>query len=339
MKNILLTGGAGYIGSHIAVELINAGYFPVIIDNLVNSSEKSIERVGKITGVTPKFYKGDCRDEELLDKIFAETQISCVIHLAGLKAVGESVEKPLEYYDNNLNATIALCRAMKKAGVKNFIFSSSATVYDSKNPMPLSEDSVTGGCTNPYGWTKYMIEQILGGVQKANPDWSVTLLRYFNPVGAHKSGLIGENPRGIPNNLMPFITQVATGKREKLNIFGNDYPTKDGTCIRDYIHVVDLAKGHVKAIEYTLNHNGVEVFNLGTGQGYSVLDMVEAFQKANNMKLPYTFAPRRAGDLTECYSTPAKANKILGWKAEETLETMCADSWNWQRKNPNGYEA
>ena len=338
MQNILLTGGAGYIGSHIAVELINANYFPVVIDNLANSSEKSLERVAKITGVSPKFYKGDCRDEALLTKIFSENEISCVIHLAGLKAVGESVEKPLEYYDNNLNATIALCRAMVAAGVKNFIFSSSATVYNSANPMPLSEESVTGGCTNPYGWTKYMIEQILAGVGRANPDWSVTLLRYFNPVGAHKSGLIGENPRGVPNNLMPFITQVATGKRERLNIFGNDYPTKDGTCVRDYIHVLDLAKGHVKAIEYTLCHKGLETFNLGTGQGYSVLDMVKAFNRANAMEIPFAFAPRRAGDLTECYSTPAKANKILGWKAEETLESMCADSWNWQRQNPNGYE-
>ena len=337
--NILVTGGAGYIGSHTCVELLNAGHTPIIIDNLVNSSEKSLERIAKITGSHPTFYKGDVRDEELLEKIFSQHAIDCVIHFAGLKAVGESVAKPMEYYENNLGSTIALCKIMAKNNIKRLIFSSSATVYSGDNEMPLNEKSKTGNCTNPYGWTKYMCEQILRDTAKSDPGWSVVILRYFNPVGAHKSGLIGEAPNGTPNNLMPYISQTAIGKREKLSIFGNDYPTSDGTGVRDYIHVVDLAKGHVAAINYLMHHAGEAVFNLGTGHGCSVLDMVHAFEHVNAVSVPFEITARRPGDLPVCYADPAKSAEILGWTTHETLEDMCRDSWNWQSKNPNGYDA
>ena len=335
--NVLVTGGAGYIGSHTCVELLENGYGVVVIDNLVNANPVSLKRVEQITGKTVKFYEGDVRDEALLRKIFSENDISCVIHFAGLKAVGESVEKPWEYYDNNLNTTLVLTKVMKEVGMKNIIFSSSATVYTSDNEMPLKETSRTGGCTNPYGWTKYMTEQILSGISHADPDWSVVLLRYFNPIGAHKSGLMGENPRGIPNNLMPYITQVAIGRREKLSIFGNDYPTPDGTCVRDYIHVMDLAKGHVAAVKFATENKGTEVFNLGTGIGYSVMDTVNTFMEVNHVDVPYQIVGRRAGDIATCYADPAKSKEVLGWTAQETLADMCRDSWNWQQKNPEGY--
>ena len=336
--NVLVTGGAGYIGSHTCLELLESGYGVIVIDNLCNSNPKSLERVQELTGKTLKFYEGDVRDEALLRKIFAENEIGSVIHFAGLKAVGESVAKPWEYYDNNLNATLVLTKVMKEVGMKNIIFSSSATVYSATNEMPLREDSATGGCTNPYGWTKYMTEQILAGIANADPEWSVCLLRYFNPIGAHESGRIGEDPRGIPNNLMPYITQVAVGRREKLSVFGNDYDTHDGTGVRDYIHVVDLSKGHVAAVKYTAEHKGCEVFNLGTGTGYSVLDMVNAFVAANNVALPYVITGRRPGDIATCYADPTKSAEKLGWKAEKNLEDMCRDSWRWQSTNPNGYE-
>ena len=335
--NVLVTGGAGYIGSHTCVELLENGYGVVVIDNLVNANPVSLKRVEQITGKTVKFYEGDVRDEALLRKIFAENDISCVIHFAGLKAVGESVEKPWEYYDNNLNTTLVLTKVMKEVGMKSIIFSSSATVYTSDNEMPLKETSRTGGCTNPYGWTKYMTEQILSGISHADPEWSVVLLRYFNPIGAHKSGLMGENPRGIPNNLMPYITQVAIGRREKLSIFGNDYPTPDGTCVRDYIHVMDLAKGHVAAVKFATENKGTEVFNLGTGIGYSVMDTVNTFMEVNHVNVPYQIVGRRAGDIATCYADPAKSKEVLGWTAQETLADMCRDSWNWQQKNPEGY--
>ena len=335
--NVLVTGGAGYIGSHTCVELLENGYGVVVIDNLVNANPESLKRVEQITGKTVKFYEGDVRDEALLRRIFSENDISCVIHFAGLKAVGESVEKPWEYYDNNLNTTLVLTKVMKEAGMKNIIFSSSATVYTSDNEMPLKETSRTGGCTNPYGWTKYMTEQILSGISHADPDWSVVLLRYFNPIGAHKSGLMGENPRGIPNNLMPYITQVAIGRRKMLSIFGNDYPTPDGTCVRDYIHFMDLAKGHVAAVKYATENKGTEVFNLGTGVGYSVLDTVNTFMEVNHVDVPYQIVGRRAGDIATCYADPAKSKEVLGWTAQETLADMCRDSWNWQQKNPEGY--
>ena len=335
--NVLVTGGAGYIGSHTCVELLESGYGVVVIDNLCNSNAKSLDRVQELTGKTLKFYEGDVRDEALLEKIFAENEIGCVIHFAGLKAVGESVAKPWEYYDNNLNSTLVLTKVMKKAGMKNIIFSSSATVYTADNEMPLRENSRTGGCTNPYGWTKYMTEQILSGMANAEADWSIVLLRYFNPIGAHESGRIGEDPRGIPNNLMPYITQVAVGRREQLSIFGDDYDTPDGTGVRDYIHVVDLAKGHVAAVKYAAEHNGCEVFNLGTGTGYSVLEMAHTFRDVNNVALPYVIAPRRPGDIATCYADPAKSRDVLGWTAEKTLADMCRDSWNWQKNNPMGY--
>ena len=335
--NVLVTGGAGYIGSHTCLELLESGYGVVVIDNLCNSNPKSLDRVEGLTGKKLRFYEGDVRDEALLRKIFAENEIGCVIHFAGLKAVGESVAKPWEYYDNNLNSTLVLTKVMKEVGMKNIIFSSSATVYTADNEMPLKETSRTGGCTNPYGWTKYMTEQILSGISHAEDDWSVVLLRYFNPIGAHKSGQIGEDPRGIPNNLMPFITQVAIGRREKLNVFGNDYDTPDGTGVRDYIHVVDLAKGHVAAVKYACAHQGCEVFNLGTGTGYSVLDMVRTFQEVNGVKVPYEVVPRRPGDIATCYADPGKSERVLGWKATHTLADMCRDSWNWQSKNPMGY--
>ena len=335
--NVLVTGGAGYIGSHTCVELLENGYGVVVIDNLVNANPVSLKRVEQITGKTVKFYEGDVRDEVLLRKIFAENDISCVIHFAGLKAVGESVEKPWEYYDNNLNTTLVLTKVMKEVGMKSIIFSSSATVYTSDNEMPLKETSRTGGCTNPYGWTKYMTEQILSGMAFADKEWSVVLLRYFNPIGAHESGMIGEDPRGIPNNLMPYITQVAIGRREKLSIYGNDYPTPDGTGVRDYIHVVDLAKGHVAAVKYVTEHQGCEVFNLGTGIGYSVMDTVNTFMEVNHVDVPYQIVGRRAGDIATCYADPAKSKEVLGWTAQETLADMCRDSWNWQQKNPEGY--
>ena len=336
--NVLVTGGAGYIGSHTCLELLKKGYGVVVIDNLCNSNPKALVRVVELAGKDLKFYEGDVRDGALLRKIFAENEIGCVIHFAGLKAVGESVAKPWMYYDNNLNSTLTLTKVMEEMGMKNLIFSSSATVYSADNPMPLREDSRTGGCTNPYGWTKYMTEQILSGLCNADSSWSVCLLRYFNPIGAHESGCIGEDPRGIPNNLMPYITQVAVGRREKLSVFGNDYDTHDGTGVRDYIHVVDLAKGHVAAVEYVANHTGCEVFNLGTGTGYSVLDMVHTFRDVNQVALPYQIVDRRPGDIATCYADPGKSEKVLGWKAEKNLADMCRDSWNWQSKNPMGYE-
>ena len=335
--NVLVTGGAGYIGSHTCLELLEKGYGVVVIDNLCNSNPKSLDRVKALTGKDILFYQGDVRDEALLRKIFAENEIGCVIHFAGLKAVGESVAMPWMYYDNNLNSTLVLTKVMKDVGMKNIIFSSSATVYTADNEMPLQESSRTGNCTNSYGWTKYMTEQILSGLAHAEPDWSICLLRYFNPIGAHISGMIGEDPRGIPNNLMPYITQVAVGRRHHLSVFGNDYDTHDGTGVRDYIHVVDLAKGHVAAVEYVTANSGCEVFNLGTGVGYSVLDMVKAFVEVNGVDVPYEIVDRRPGDIATCYADPAKSAEKLGWKAEKTLQDMCRDSWNWQSKNPKGY--
>ncbi len=335
--NVLVTGGAGYIGSHTCLELLESGYGVVVIDNLCNANPKALDRVEALAGKKLRFYEGDVRDEALLRKIFAENEIHAVIHFAGLKAVGESVSIPWKYYDNNLNSTLVLTKVMEEVGMKNIIFSSSATVYTATNEMPLREDSVTGHCTNPYGWTKYMTEQILSGIAHADKEWSVCLLRYFNPIGAHESGDIGEDPRGIPNNLMPYITQVAIGRREKLSIYGHDYDTHDGTGVRDYIHVVDLAKGHVAAVKYTLANKGAEVFNLGTGTGYSVLDMVNTFREVNQVALPYVIVDRRPGDIATCYADPAKSEKLLGWKAEKNLADMCRDSWNWQSKNPQGY--
>ena len=335
--NVLVTGGAGYIGSHTCVELLNRNYGVVVIDNLCNSNAKSLDRVMELTGKSLKFYEGDVRDEALLRKIFAENEIGCVIQFAGLKAVGESVAKPWMYYDNNLNSTLVLTKVMGEVGMKNIIFSSSATVYTADNEMPLRENSRTGGCTNPYGWTKYMTEQILSGIANADKEWGVCLLRYFNPIGAHESGMIGEDPRGIPNNLMPYITQVAIGRRERLGVFGDDYDTPDGTGVRDYIHVVDLARGHVAAVKYVTANRGCDVFNLGTGSGYSVLEMVKTFQEVNNVPVPYVITDRRPGDLAVCYADPSKSAEILGWKAQYTLADMCRSSWNWQSKNPMGY--
>ena len=335
--NILVTGGAGYIGSHTCLELLECGYGVVVVDNLCNASPKSLDRVRKLTGKEIRFYEGDVRDEQLLRRIFEENRIDAVIHFAGLKAVGESVAQPWRYYDNNLNSTLVLTKVMEEVGVKRIIFSSSATVYSGDNEMPLRETSRTGNCTNPYGWTKYMTEQILSGMATADPQWSIVLLRYFNPIGAHASGMIGEDPRGIPNNLMPYITQVAVGRREKLSVYGNDYDTHDGTGVRDYIHVVDLSKGHVAAVNYTAEHTGCQVFNLGTGTGYSVLDMVKAFVAANGVDVPYVITDRRPGDLATCYADPAKSEELLGWRAQKNLEDMCRDSWNWQKKNPQGY--
>ena len=335
--NVLVTGGAGYIGSHTCVELLQRDMGVVVVDNLVNSSPRAIERVEQITGKHVDFYVKDVRDREAMNAIFDKHRIDCVIHFAGLKAVGESVAMPLEYYDNNLFSTVTLCEVMRDHGVKNIVFSSSATVYSGDNEMPLREASRTGMCTNPYGWTKYMSEQILRDTAKSDNDWAIVLLRYFNPIGAHSSGLIGEDPRGIPNNLMPYISQVAIGRREYLNVFGNDYDTPDGTGVRDYIHVVDLARGHVAAINYMQQHKGESVFNLGTGNGYSVLDMVHAFEKVTGRKVPYRIAPRRPGDLATVYASPDKSAELLGWKAEYGLEDMCRDTWAWQSKNPMGY--
>jgi UDP-glucose 4-epimerase len=335
---ILVTGGAGYIGSHTCVQLIEAGYDVVVVDNLCNSSKESLKRVQKIVGKEIPFYEADIRDEKALTEIFEKEEISAVIHFAGLKAVGESVAKPMEYYDNNVAGTLVLCDVMKKAGVKNIIFSSSATVYGDPAFIPITEECPKGQCTNPYGWTKSMLEQILTDIHTADEEWNVVLLRYFNPVGAHKSGTIGENPKGIPNNLMPYITQVAVGKREFLGVFGNDYDTHDGTGVRDYIHVVDLADGHVKALKQIENKAGVCVYNLGTGNGYSVLDMVKAFGKACGKEIPYQIMDRRPGDIATCYADPAKAKRELGWEAKRGLAEMCEDSWRWQSSNPNGYE-
>ena len=332
--NILVTGGAGYIGSHTCVELLNSGYDVTVIDNLCNANPKSLKRVEAITGRKVKFYEGDVRDEALLRKIFAENEISAVIHFAGLKAVGESVAQPWRYYDNNLNTTLVLTKVMTDVGCKKIIFSSSATVYSGDNEMPLRETSRTGSCTNPYGWTKYMTEQILSGIAHADKEWSVVLLRYFNPIGAHESGMIGEDPRGIPNNLMPYITQVAIGRREKLSIYGNDYPTPDGTCQRDYIDIVDLAKAHVFAVSRMLDgkmEKDYEIFNIGTGRPVSVLELVNAFEKVNGVKLNYKFAPRRAGDVTAIWADPTLANQKLGWKAERTVEETLASAWAWEK--------
>ena len=336
--NILVTGGAGYIGSHTCLELLRQGCGVVVIDNLSNASAESLARVEELAGKKLRFYEGDVRNGALLEKIFLENTVDCVIHFAGLKAVGESVAIPWEYYDHNLNATLALTKAMKTADVRNLIFSSSATVYTSGSPMPLREDSPIGGCTNPYGWTKYMTEQILRDLAFSDKAWHMVLLRYFNPIGAHESGRIGEDPRGVPNNLMPYITQVAVGRREKLSIFGNDYDTLDGTGVRDYIHVVDLAKGHVAAVRFAAENAGCEAFNLGTGAGYSVLDMVNTFAAVNEVAVPYVIAPRRPGDIATCYADPEKSTRLLGWKAEKTLADMCRDAWRWQKQNPMGYE-
>ena len=335
--SILVTGGAGFIGSHTCVELINAGYEPIILDNLCNSKSESIKRIKEITGKDVKFCKCDIRDREGLDKVFSENKIDAVIHFAGLKAVGESCEKPLEYYDNNIGGTVILCEAMKAAGCKKMVFSSSATVYGSENISPLKEDMPEGKTTNPYGTTKLYIERILKDIYASDSEWSVCLLRYFNPIGAHKSGKIGEDPNGIPNNLVPYIAQVAIGKREALNVFGDDYDTHDGTGVRDYIHVVDLALGHIKAVEKILGENGCFTYNLGTGTGYSVLDVVKAFEKASGKPVNYVIAPRRPGDIATCYSDPSKAKEELGWVAERGIDEMCEDSWRWQSQNPDGY--
>ena len=334
MATLLLTGGAGYIGSHTALEFLEAGDDVVVVDNFYNSSAKSIERVEKLTGKSIKLYEADVCDKEATRKIFEENQIDAIVHFAGYKAVGESVAKPLEYYRNNIGSALILCELMKEFGVAKFVFSSSATVYGTSQNVPLKETEPTG-CTNPYGWSKLMIEQILTDFANAEPYVSVTLLRYFNPVGAHPSGEIGEDPLGIPNNLAPYVCQVAVGKREKLNVFGNDYPTHDGTGVRDYIHVVDLAKGHVQA--YQKAEPGVQIYNLGTGQGYSVLDLVKTFEKVNDVTIPYEIVGRRPGDIATCYADPTRANAELGWKAEYGLDEMCRDAYNWQRKYPNGY--
>ncbi|MEG1027828.1 MAG: UDP-glucose 4-epimerase GalE [Oscillospiraceae bacterium] len=335
--SILVTGGAGYIGSHTCVELLNQGYDIVVVDNLSNSSEESLRRVEKITGKTLKFYKADIRDYDALDEIFSKENIDSVIHFAGLKAVGESVAKPLEYYQNNIGGTMVMCEVMKKHNVKNIVFSSSATVYGNPKTVPITEDFPLS-CTNPYGWTKLMLEQILTDIHTADNQWNVILLRYFNPVGAHESGLIGEDPKGIPNNLTPYITQVAIGKLDSLGVFGDDYDTPDGTGVRDYIHVVDLAIGHVKAIEKLNEKQGVSIYNLGTGKGYSVLEVVKAFEKACGKPIKYQVKPRRAGDIATCYADPAKAKKELNWVAELGIDEMCRDAWKWQSNNPNGYE-
>ncbi|SER60575.1 UDP-glucose 4-epimerase GalE [Lachnobacterium bovis] len=335
---ILVTGGAGYIGSHTCVELLQAGYEVVVYDNLSNSSVQSLDRVKNITGKEVKFYKGDILDRDRLEEVFEKENIDSCIHFAGLKAVGESVQKPWEYYENNITGTLVLVDVMRKHNCKNIIFSSSATVYGEPKQIPITEECPKGQCTNPYGWTKSMLEQVLSDIQKADNEWNVILLRYFNPIGAHKSGTMGENPNGIPNNLMPYITQVAVGKLKELGVFGNDYDTPDGTGVRDYIHVVDLAKGHVKALNKLKENAGLSIYNLGTGHGYSVLDIVKNFELANGIKIPYQIKPRRSGDIATCYCDPTKAEKELGWKAENGIKEMCEDAWRWQKNNPNGYE-
>lgn len=339
MSTILLAGGAGYIGTHTAVELLSSGYEVIIADNYSNSCPEAVKRVEKITGKSVKAYEADIKDKTALEAVFSENNIDGVIHFAGLKAVGESVAKPVLYYRNNIDTTLSLLECMAAHGVKNIIFSSSATVYGEENPVPYTEEMPRGTCTNPYGWTKVMMEQILEDASRADKELSVVLLRYFNPIGAHSSGMIGEDPQGIPNNLMPYVAQVAVGRREKLTIFGNDYNTPDGTCRRDYIHVTDLAKGHVKAVDYVLKNNGVEVFNLGTGTPYSVTEIVETFEKVNGIEIPHVYGARRAGDLPESYANADKALRILGWKTERTLADMCRDTWNWQKNNPNGYKS
>ena len=334
---ILLTGGAGFIGSHTCVELCAAGHDAVIVDNYVNSTPEAVRRVEKIVGHPVPHYEADVADREALSRIFDENQFDAVIHFAGLKAVGESVSQPLRYYRNNLDSTLTLCEVMKDHGVRRIVFSSSATVYGNQPEVPYREDMPSVGCTNPYGWTKFMIEKILEGQTQADPEWSAVLLRYFNPIGAHSSGLIGEDPSGIPNNLMPYVAKVAVGELEKLSVFGNDYDTPDGTGVRDYIHVVDLARGHVLACDYACSHTGSEVINLGTGHGYSVLDLVNTFKRVNNVDVPYVIAPRRPGDIAANYADPSKAKKLLGWSAEKNLEDMCRDTWRFQSMNPKGY--
>ncbi|MBQ1464713.1 MAG: UDP-glucose 4-epimerase GalE [Ruminococcus sp.] len=337
MGKILLAGGAGYIGGHTAVELLEAGYDVVIVDNYSNSSPEAVRRIEEITGKSVTTYELDIKDTGKLENVFKDNDISAVIHFAGLKAVGESVAKPVMYYRNNIDTTLSLLECMSKYGVKNIIFSSSATVYGEENPVPYTEEMKRGTCTNPYGWTKVMMEQILEDASKADAELSVVLLRYFNPIGAHPSGRMGEDPQGIPNNLMPYVSQVAVGRREKLTIFGKDYDTPDGTCRRDYIHVVDLAKGHVKAVDYVFGHKGVEIFNLGTGTPYSVTEIVDTFEEVNGVPVPHVYGERRPGDLPESYANADKALRVLGWKTEKTLADMCRDSWNWQKNNPNGY--
>lgn len=334
--NILLAGGAGYIGSHTAVVLLEAGHNVIIVDNYDNSCPESIKRVEELTGKKVISYEADVKDKVKLREIFAENAVDCVIHFAGLKAVGESVQKPVLYYRNNIDTTLTLLEVMAEAGVHNIVFSSSATVYGDVLP-PLMETMERGKCSNPYGWTKSMMEQILADAANADKDMSVVLLRYFNPIGAHPSGRIGEDPQGIPNNLMPYVSQVAVGRRDHLTIFGNDYPTPDGTCRRDYIHVMDLAEGHLKAVEYAAEHKGSEIFNLGTGTPYSVLEIVNAFAKSNKIDVPFEFGPRRAGDLAECWADASKAEAVLGWHTTRSLEDMCRDTWNWQKQNPQGY--
>ena len=335
--SILVAGGAGYIGSHTCVELLDAGYDVVVVDNLYNASEESLKRVEKITGKSVTFYEADILDKDALNKIFDAHQIEAVIHFAGYKAVGESVAKPIEYYHNNMTGTLVLCDVMRAHGVKNIVFSSSATVYGDPAQIPITENCPKGQPTNPYGWTKSMLEQVLTDIHTSDNEWNVILLRYFNPIGAHKSGIIGEDPKGIPNNLVPYVAQVAVGKRECLGVFGNDYDTPDGTGVRDYIHVVDLAVGHVKAIEKLKDNPGVEVYNLGTGNGYSVLQVVAAFEKACGHAIPYEIKPRREGDIATCYCDPQKAKEDLDWVAKYGIDEMCEDSWRWQSTNPDGY--
>jgi UDP-glucose 4-epimerase len=333
---VLLTGGAGYIGSHTALCLLNAGHDVVVLDNLNNASEESLRRVEELTGKKAPLIVGDCTREQDVEAVFAAYAIDAVIHFAGLKAVGESVEKPLDYYQNNLDATMTLCRVMPRHQCRVLVFSSSATVYGTNQEMPLREDFPTG-CTNPYGWTKWISERILTDIAKADPTRSFILLRYFNPIGAHESGRIGEDPTGIPNNLMPYICQVASGKLDHLRVFGNDYPTRDGTGERDYIHVMDLAEGHLAALEYAVNRQGTEIFNLGTGTPYSVLDIVHTFEQVNGIKIPYEITPRRAGDIAVCYADATRAKELLHWQAHRNLQDMCRDAWNWQKQNPRGY--
>lgn len=334
----MITGGAGYIGTHTAVELLNKNYNVIIYDNLSNSSKIAVDRVSDITGKEITFYEADILDKEKLKEVLVKEKIDVLIHCAALKSVGESVNKPLEYYHNNITGTLTTLEAMKEVGVKNIIFSSSATVYGNPKSVPITEDFPKGECTNPYGWSKSMMEQIMTDLQKSDPEWKVVLLRYFNPIGAHKSGKIGEDPKGIPNNLLPYIAQVAVGKLDYLRVFGDDYPTHDGTGVRDYIHVVDLAKGHVCAIDKIDELDGVSIFNLATGKGYSVLDVVKAFEKASGKKIPYKIVGRREGDIAECFADAKKARDILGWQAEYGIDQMCQDSYNWQEQNPNGYE-
>ncbi|MBY7842269.1 UDP-glucose 4-epimerase GalE [Vibrio fluvialis] len=336
--DVLITGGMGYIGSHTCVQMIAAGMTPIMVDNLCNAKAEVLNRIEALTGVRPAFYLGDIRDEAFLDSVFAKHDVQAVIHFAGLKAVGESVSKPIEYYDNNVNGTLVLVRSMRNAGVKSLVFSSSATVYGDPKIVPITETSPTGATTNPYGRSKYMVEQCLSDLVVAEPKWSITLLRYFNPVGAHPSGTMGEDPQGIPNNLMPFIAQVAVGRREKLAVFGNDYATPDGTGVRDYIHVMDLADGHIAALQAVGTQAGLHIYNLGTGKGSSVLDMVNAFSQACGKAVPYEICPRRPGDIAECWASTEKAQRELGWQAKLSLADMTADTWRWQSNNPQGYD-